>query len=244
MLISPIHGWHEVQERLNKAAEIYHLTHGRTSSLIAVSKTHSAEKIIPLLQAGQRHFGENKLQEAQAKWPALKAQFSEVILHLIGTLQTNKAADAVALFDMIHTLDREKLARALHKEMEKQQRHLPLLIQINTGEEVQKSGIPPGEALDFTRFCISELSLPVRGFMCIPPADEEPAPHFMLLKTLAQKAGPFMNLPAHQPRPLLSMGMSNDFELAAAMGADFVRVGSAIFGERRVPQTTNAAMPC
>ena len=187
--------------------------------LIAVAKTHGPERMIPLLKAGHRHFGENRVQEAQEKWPALKAQYPDIVLHLIGPLQTNKVKEAVALFDVLHTLDRPKLADSLANEMEKTHRRLPCLVQVNTGEEPQKAGISPQETADFLTQC---HHLPVRGLMCIPPATDNPAPHFGLLQQLAKKHG----------LPDLSMGMSSDFEMAVSLGATYVRVGSAIFGDR------------
>ena len=190
--------------------------------LVAVSKMFAPEKIIPVLQAGQRRFGENRVQEALGKWPALREQYEGVELHLIGPLQSNKAKEAVALFDVIHTVDREKIARVLQKEMDAQGRQLELLVQVNTGEEPQKAGIAPLALVDFVGFCREELQLPISGLMCIPPVDEEPALHFALLKKYADELG----------LAKLSMGMSNDFETAIALGATCVRVGSAIFGTR------------
>ncbi len=191
-------------------------------ALVAVSKTFEPESIIPVLEAGQRRFGENRVQEALRKWPSLREQFKGVELHLIGPLQSNKTKEAVALFDVIHTVDREKIARALKKEMEKQGRAVELLVQVNTGEEPQKAGIAPLELVDFVGFCRDELKLSISGLMCIPPVDEEPALHFALLKKYADELG----------LAKLSMGMSGDFETAIALGATYVRVGSAIFGAR------------
>ena len=190
--------------------------------LIAVSKTHGPEKIRPLLEAGQRLFGENRVQEAKAKWPALKAEYPDVELHLIGPLQSNKTREAVELFDVIHSLDRPKLAQTLAAELEKSGRRPRLFIQINTGEEPQKAGVAPAEAPGFIKLCRDELKLPVIGLMCIPPADENPAPHFALLAKLAREHG----------LAELSMGMSADFETAIRFGATYVRVGSALFGAR------------
>jgi pyridoxal phosphate enzyme (YggS family) len=190
--------------------------------LVAVSKVHIEDTIRPALIAGQRVFGENRVQEAQGKWPALKKEFSDICLHLIGGLQTNKVRDAVALFDVIETVDRPKLARALAKEMEKQGKELEVYLQINTGEEDQKGGCLPSEADDFINLCINDLGLKVRGLMCIPPVDEEPSLHFAFLRKLAQKH----NLQA------LSMGMSSDYETAIRFGATSVRVGTAVFGQR------------
>ena len=194
-------------------------------TLIAVSKTFDAEAIRPVTAAGQRVFGENRVQEAQGKWPALRAEFPDIELHLIGPLQSNKAKDAVALFDVIHTLDREKIARALAAECAEQQRNLRFFIQVNTGEEPQKAGIAPGETDDFVAFCRDELRLPLLGLMCIPPVDDTPGPHFALLRKIAERNG----------LSGLSMGMSSDFESAVRVGATHVRVGSAIFGSRDYP---------
>ena len=191
-------------------------------SLVAVSKTFDAEEIRPVIAAGQRVFGENRVQESQGKWPALKEEFTDIELHLIGPLQSNKAADAVSLFDVIETVDREKIARALAEEMQKQGRQPRLFVQVNTGLEPQKAGIPPKETVAFVDFCRNELGLSVAGLMCIPPADENPGPHFALLAKLADQCGVRE----------LSMGMSGDFETAIEFGATSVRVGSAIFGNR------------
>lgn len=191
-------------------------------SLIAVSKTFDGDAIRPVLAAGQRVFGENRVQEAQQKWPALRTDFPDTELHLIGPLQSNKARDAVALFDCIHTVDRPKIAEALAKEIVAQGRTLQLFIQVNTGEEPQKAGIAPAETAGFVRQCIEALALPVVGLMCIPPVDEEPAVHFALLAKLARESG----------LAKLSMGMSGDYESAIRFGATHVRVGSAIFGGR------------
>ncbi len=190
--------------------------------LIAVSKTFDAEAIHPVIDAGQRHFGENRVQEAQGKWPALKAATPDIRLHLIGPLQSNKAKDAVALFDAIHTIDREKIARAVAEEMARQGRTLELYIQVNTGEEPQKAGIMPAEVAAFVTMCRETLGLQVRGLMCIPPVDEEPAVHFAFLLKLARENG----------LDHLSMGMSSDFETAVELGSTDIRVGSAIFGSR------------
>ena len=192
-------------------------------ALVAVSKMFSADQIEPVLQAGQKLFGENRVQEALRKWPALRERFEGVELHLIGPLQSNKVKEAVALFDVIHTVDREKIARALKKEMDRQGRTPELLVQVNTGEEPQKAGIAPLDLVDFVGFCQGELGLSISGLMCIPPVDEEPALHFALLKKYADELG----------LAKLSMGMSGDFETAVALGATYVRVGSAIFGARK-----------
>lgn len=190
--------------------------------LVAVSKTFPAEDIVPLLEAGQRVFGENRVQEAQGKWPDLKARYPGVELHLIGPLQTNKAKDAVALFDVIESVDRDKLARVLSAEMEKQERKLPCFVQVNIGGEEQKAGIAPEEAVAFVQRCRDEYGLQIVGLMCIPPAEEAPGPYFAQLAELAKATGVDQ----------LSMGMSGDFETAIAMGATHVRVGSALFGAR------------
>lgn len=191
-------------------------------TLICVSKTFNAEAILPVLGAGERHFGENKVQEAQAKWPELKARYPDVELHLIGPLQTNKTREAVALFDVIETLDREKLAASLAKEMARQGKHPQLYVQVNTGAEPQKSGILPQEADSFIALCRKTYGLDIAGLMCIPPAHEQASPHFALLHEIARRSD----------IALLSMGMSADFELAIQLGATHVRVGTAIFGKR------------
>ncbi|WP_319774630.1 YggS family pyridoxal phosphate-dependent enzyme [Breoghania sp.] len=194
-------------------------------TLIAVSKTFDAPDIEPVIAAGQRIFGENRVQEAQGKWPALKEACPEIELHLIGPLQSNKTREAVALFDAIHTIDRDKIARTVKAEMEAQGRDLKLFIQINTGNEPQKAGVSPDEADTFIARCRDELGLKICGLMCIPPVDEAPSPHFALLAKIAARNG----------LEGLSMGMSGDFEMAVAQGATYVRVGSAIFGKRDYP---------
>ncbi|MGB2097955.1 MAG: YggS family pyridoxal phosphate-dependent enzyme [Candidatus Puniceispirillales bacterium] len=191
-------------------------------TLVAVSKQQPDEKIDAALDAGQRVFGENRVQEAISRWGHRRADYPDLTLHLIGPLQTNKVAEAVALFDVIEVVDREKLAAALAKEMAKQDRHLPCLVQVNTGEEEQKSGISPQETVAFVRHCQSHHGLNITGLMCIPPADEEPAMHFALLAKLAETCG----------LSELSMGMSGDYLEAIKFGATSVRVGSAIFGAR------------
>ncbi len=191
-------------------------------TLVAVSKTFAPENIRDVLEEGQRVFGENRVQEAHKKWPALRDEFAGVELHLIGPLQSNKVADAVSLFDVIETLDREKLARTLAAERNKGHSLPNLFIQINTGAEPQKAGVLPQEADAFIALCRDELGLPVVGLMCIPPVEEEPALHFALLEKIAQRNG----------LTQLSMGMSGDFEAAIEFGATHVRVGSAIFGPR------------
>lgn len=191
-------------------------------TLVAVGKTHGAEYIEAALSAGQRVFGENRVQEAQGKFPALKKANPDLRLHLIGPLQTNKAQDAVALFDVIETLDRPKLAHVLVKEMDKAGRRPECFVQVNTGEEPQKAGIMPREADAFIALTRDELGLPVTGLMCIPPLDDDPALHFALLAETARRNG----------LPHLSMGMSADYEIAIRFGATHVRVGTAIFGAR------------
>jgi pyridoxal phosphate enzyme (YggS family) len=191
-------------------------------TLIAVSKTFGADAITPVVAAGQRVFGENRVQEAKAKWPELIAAHSDIKLHLIGPLQSNKAKEAVALFDAIHSVDRPSLCQALAKEIAAQSRHPLLFVQINTGEEPQKAGIAPGDADAFIASCRDQYGLAISGLMCIPPADEAPAPHFALTAKIAARNGL-----AH-----LSMGMSADFATAIQFGATHIRVGSAIFGHR------------
>jgi PLP dependent protein len=191
-------------------------------TLIAVSKTFDADAIAPVIAAGQRVFGENRVQEAKVKWPALRAQYPDLVLHLIGPLQSNKAKEAVALFDAIHTVDRPSVCAALAKEIEKQGRQPLLLVEINTGAEPQKAGVPPDAADAFLRECRDTYGLAIAGLMCIPPIDEPPAPHFALTAKIAARNG----------LKMLSMGMSADYEIAIRLGATHVRVGSAIFGER------------
>lgn len=191
--------------------------------LIAVSKGQDRARILCLLEAGHRIFGENRVQEAKAKWPDLRARFSDLELHLIGPLQTNKVREAVALFDAIHSLDRPRLADALKAELEQTRKPLELFVQVNTGEEPQKAGIAPKETVSFVRHCRDALTLPVIGLMCIPPQGEEPALHFALLRKLARECG----------LSCLSMGMSQDYETAIRFGATHVRIGTAIFGARQ-----------
>jgi pyridoxal phosphate enzyme (YggS family) len=191
-------------------------------TLIAVSKTFDAAAIEPVLAAGQREFGENRVKEAEGKWPALRKRYPDVRLHLIGPLQTNKAREAVALFDAIHSLDRDRLAAAVAGEMARQGRTPALFVQVNTGAEPQKSGVLPSTAIAFVERCRGEHGLVIEGLMCIPPLGRDPIPHFDELKRLAEAAG----------LRSLSMGMSADFEAAIEHGATHVRVGSAIFGER------------
>ncbi|MBN8965489.1 MAG: YggS family pyridoxal phosphate-dependent enzyme [Rhizobiales bacterium] len=191
-------------------------------ALVAVSKTFAADAILPVLDAGQRVFGENRVQEAKAKWPELKARYSDVALHLIGPLQSNKAKEAVALFDAIHSVDRRSLAEALAKEIQKQGRAPLLFVEVNTGAEPQKAGVLPEHADAFLKACRDTYGLAIGGLMCIPPAEEAPALHFALTAKIAARNG----------LKLLSMGMSADYPTAIAMGATHVRVGSAIFGAR------------
>ena len=211
----------EVREAVARAAR----DNGRDPAevtLMAVSKTFPADSIEPVLAAGQRVFGENYVQEAKAKWPALRERYPDAEVHLIGPLQSNKAREAVALFDAIHSLDRASLAEALAKEIGKQGRSPRLIVQVNTGEEPQKGGVMPREADAFLAACRERWGLAVEGLMAIPPAEDPPSPHFALLATIAKRNG----------LPLLSMGMSADFEAAIQLGATHVRVGSAIFGGR------------
>jgi len=205
---------HEAEKRVGRKAG------GVT--LIAVSKTFEPEDIRPVLDAGHRFFGENRVQEAERKWPALKAEFENIELHLIGPLQSNKAGSAVSFFDVIQTIDREKIAKTIAAEMRKQGKFPRLFVQVNTGSEPQKAGIDPLDAEAFVSRCKVEHGLDIEGLMCIPPAGENPGPHFALLRKLAGKLG----------LKALSMGMSSDYETAIELGASHVRVGSAIFGER------------
>ncbi|WP_067341528.1 YggS family pyridoxal phosphate-dependent enzyme [Stappia indica] len=191
-------------------------------TLVAVSKTFDADAIRPVIAAGARVFGENKVQEAQEKWPALKAEYPDIELRLLGPLQSNKAKDAVALFDVIESVDREKIAAEISREIARQGRSPRLYVQVNTGREPQKAGIDPDEAIAFVARCRDVHGLTIEGLMCIPPAGEDPAPHFELLAALADKAGLARR----------SMGMSGDYEKAVIYGATSVRVGSAIFGAR------------
>jgi pyridoxal phosphate enzyme (YggS family) len=191
-------------------------------TLVAVGKAHPAARSRAALEAGHLVFGENRVQEAEAKWPLLKQAFPDTQLHLIGPLQTNKVRHAVALFDVVETVDRPKLAAALAKEMARSGRRPDCLIQVNTGNEAQKAGIAPEAADEFIAQCVGEFALPVRGLMCIPPVDEEPSLHFALLREIARR----------HDLPWLSMGMSADYEIAIAFGATHVRVGTAIFGPR------------
>ena len=211
----------EVQDKIGQAARAA----GRDPAevaLVAVSKTHGADRVRELLAAGHRLFGENRVQEAQEKFPALKAEYPDLRLHLIGPLQTNKAREAVALFDAIQSVDREKLAATLAKEMARAGRRPDCFIQVNTGEEPQKAGILPNDLDSFVAACRETHALPIVGLMCIPPIEEEPALHFALLAKMAARHG----------LPNVSMGMSADYETAVRLGATHVRVGSALFGQR------------
>ena len=210
-----------VRKAIAKAEAENNLMEGSVT-LVAVSKTFDAAEIRPVLDAGQRVFGENRVQEAQSKWPGLREDYTGIELHLIGPLQSNKSEDAVALFDVIETVDREKIAAALAGEMKKQNRFPKLYVQVNTGSEPQKAGIEPKEAVAFVERCRTVHGLAIEGLMCIPPADENPGPHFALLEKIALEAGV----------EKLSMGMSGDYETAVGFGATSVRVGSAIFGSR------------
>ncbi len=218
----------ELEERLNDVRSHIAAAEQRggrpegSVQLVAVSKTFDADAIRPALQAGQRIFGENRVQESQGKWPGLKSEMADIELHLIGPLQSNKAAEAVALFDVIETVDREKIAHVLADEMKRQAKAPRLYVQVNTGLEPQKAGIAPDDTVEFVALCRDQLGLPIEGLMCIPPADENPGPHFALLAKLARDCGVAK----------LSMGMSGDYETAIAFGATTVRVGSAIFGAR------------
>jgi pyridoxal phosphate enzyme (YggS family) len=211
----------EIRARITSAEAEASRPAGSTQ-LVAVSKTFDADDIRPVLQAGQRVFGENRVQEAQGKWPALRDEFPDIELHLIGPLQSNKAKEAVSLFDVIETVDREKIAAELAKEIARQARPVRLYVQVNTGLEPQKAGIDPRETAAFVARCRDVHGLAIEGLMCIPPADENPGPHFALLAKLAKQAGVTK----------LSMGMSGDYETAVRFGATSVRVGSAIFGTR------------
>ena len=211
----------DVKQKISVAEKDAGRTNGDVT-LVAVSKTFDAEAIRPVITAGQRVFGENRVQESEGKWPQLKSETPGLELHLIGPLQSNKAADAVKLFDVIETVDREKIARAIATELQKQGKAVRLYVQVNIGMEPQKAGIEPKETVAFVNFCRDELGLKIEGLMCIPPAEDHPGPYFALLRKLSQEAGV----------EKLSMGMSGDFETAIGFGATSVRVGSAIFGHR------------
>ncbi len=209
-----------IKSKIKKAEKSSGRAIGSTQ-LIAVSKVQPNERVLNVLKQGHQIFGENKVQEAQGKWPAFRENFSDVKVHLIGPLQSNKVKQAIELFDAIHTVDRLKLAQKLSNEIQSQGKAPEMFIQINTGEEEQKSGISPKDADQFIADCLS-LDLPIKGLMVIPPINEEPSLHFGLLRKIAQRNG----------LEGLSMGMSSDFESAIAMGATHIRVGSAIFGAR------------
>ncbi len=211
----------EIQSNINAACAAA-TRDPKDVTLVCVSKNHDADHVRKALVEGRRVFGENRVQEAAGKWPGLRAEFPDIELHLIGPLQTNKLKDAVALFDVIETVDRPKLANALAKHRDKTGSCPDLFIQINTGEEEQKAGIAPKDADDFITMCRAELDLPIKGLMCIPPVNEEPAAHFTLLAKIADRHG----------LKIKSMGMSGDYEAAIRFGATHVRVGTAIFGSR------------
>jgi len=194
-------------------------------TLVAVTKTFGPDAIEPVIAAGQRAFGENRVQEAEAKWPALRARYPDLSLHLIGALQSNKAREALALFDAVHSVDRPSLCAALAKEIQKTGRAPSMFVQVNTGAEPQKGGVLPEQADEFIAACLATYDLPISGLMCIPPIEEAPAPHFALTAKIAARNG----------LKLLSMGMSADFEIAIRFGATHVRVGTAIFGSRPKP---------
>lgn len=217
---SPAERLQGVREAIERAARLARRDAGEIT-LIAVSKTHPAEAIVPLIEAGQRVFGENRVQEAQAKWPGLREKYGDIRLHLIGQLQSNKAEEAVALFDCIHSVDRPSLVSALARVMEKSGRRPDCFIQVNVGHEPQKAGCAVAELPALLEQCRAS-ALPVIGLMCIPPAQVEPAPYFALLAELGRRHG--VNG--------LSMGMSADYETAVTIGATHVRVGTALFGER------------
>jgi len=214
-------GLDAVSQKLAEAERAAGRTPGSVH-LIVVSKTFGPEAILPVIAAGHRVFGENRVQEAKAKWPALRADCPDLELHLIGPLQSNKAAEAVALFDAIHTVDRPKIAGAIAEEMRRQGRALKLFVQVNTGREPQKAGVAPEAVGQFLAECRDIHCLTISGLMCIPPADADPRPHFEMLAAMAQRNG----------LAELSMGMSGDYPVAVACGATHVRVGSAIFGTR------------
>lgn len=218
---SPAERLAQVTDAIARAARLARRSPGDVT-LIAVSKTHSAEAALLLIKAGQRHFGENRVQEAEAKWPRLRARFPDVKLHLIGQLQSNKAEEAVASFDFIHSVDRASLVAALAKAMDRLGRRPDCFVQVNIGDEPQKGGCPVAELPALLGQC-RDAGLPVAGLMCIPPADVEPAPYFALMAKLGRDHG----------LAGLSMGMSADYETAVTLGATHVRVGTALFGERQ-----------
>jgi len=211
----------DVRARIEKAAKAAN-RNPAAIKLIAVTKTHDEAAVRAAIAAGQTTFGENRVQEAKSKYPQIKAAYADIDLHLIGPLQSNKAREAVALFDAIHTVDRDSIAEALASEIKRAGRLPKLYVQVNTGEEEQKAGVAPQDALAFIAKCRDTYALAISGLMCIPPADEEPSPHFALLVKLARDAGV----------KDLSMGMSGDYETAIRLGATHIRVGTAIFGAR------------
>lgn len=215
-----LENFNTVRAAVKKAAQ-YSKRNPEDITLVAVSKMHEQEEILELIKAGQRVFAENRVQEALRKFPPLKENYPDLKLHLIGSLQTNKVKDAVRLFDVIETVDRPELAKKLAEEMNKQNKNLPCFVQVNTGEEPQKGGIVPRETISLVNHC-RNLGLNIIGLMCIPPVDDEPSPHFALLKKLAGQAG----------LKELSMGMSADYPLAVQQGATFIRIGTALFGAR------------
>jgi hypothetical protein len=211
----------DIRSKIDRAARAVDRDPAQVA-LIAVSKKQPDDRVQAALDAGHRVFGENRIQEAQARWAQRRRRFPDLRLHLVGALQSNKTKEAVELFDAIHSVDRERVARALAREIAKQGRRPALLVQINTGEEPQKAGIAPGDADAFITWCRDDLELPVSGAMCLPPVDAEPAPHFALLAEIA----------ARNRLSDLSMGMSGDYETAVQLGATHVRVGAALFGAR------------
>ena len=215
-----LENFNAVRAAVKKAAQ-YSKRNPEDITLVAVSKMHEQEEILELIKAGQRVFAENRVQEASRKFPPLKENYPDLKLHLIGSLQTNKVKDAVRLFDVIETVDRPELAKKLAEEMNKQNKNLPCFVQVNTGEEPQKGGCVPRETISLVNHC-RNLGLNIIGLMCIPPVDDEPSPHFALLKKLAGQAG----------LKELSMGMSADYPLAVQQGATFIRIGTALFGAR------------
>ena len=219
--MSVIDRWQEATRRIERGARECGRDPGAVT-LVCVTKTFPGAAIVPLLEAGQRVFGENRVQEAREKWPGLRERFPGVELHLLGPLQSNKVKEAIETFDVIQSLDREKIARALAAELARQGRPKRFFVQVNTGAEPQKSGVPVEDADAFIALCRDELGLPVEGLMCVPPVDEQASPHFALLAAIAARNG----------LSRLSMGMSGDFEQAIELGATHVRIGSAIMGER------------
>jgi pyridoxal phosphate enzyme (YggS family) len=222
-MTDPVAALREIHSRIEIAAKAANRDPA-SITLVAVSKTYGEDLILPVIESGQRIFGENRVQEAKTKWPPIMERVPGLKLHLIGPMQSNKVKDAVELFDAIHTVDRPKIAEAIAAEIKKLGRSPELFVQVNTGEEPQKAGIPPQMTAAFVNICRNKLELPITGLMCIPPVDEEAALHFGLLAKLAAESG----------LTGLSMGMSDDFETAIALGATHIRVGSAIFGARSV----------